>query len=451
MKGSAKAVSLVASVRTVTKVAKSYDVSKPAVTAMVNTHVDDLEGNSLPELRVPIQRALEAVYGTLKMQERAYKHVGIDYAQTKALDVLRWSQRRFGELLKYHPIPKTRRQDSAEALLPTEQTDFRSSVSGSSWYGKARPDLTGEIHELQTHFGNATILDMIRANALVRLIHDTLNIDLLFKRLPAGPVRVVMYPDASKGDLIGSVKPVIGFVAVLCPQNENSYDGPGQTWDWKGGKSTRVSKSSMHSEGIALATSIERGEKICGILEEIYFPLQTTAELLVRQETGTYRTPLEAVTDSKSLFDIVLGDSEPRPNDEGSLLWVKWSRERLQSGAVQALAWCSTQDELGDPMTKAGCDRGPLLRLTFEGYIKFKYSCLRNGRILDTAKGLPVPKSQRDAVSQQFCRLYWESEMKLGEFFQALHQKGFRNLLGSSEILASTEEEMYPEDTRILK
>jgi hypothetical protein len=42
MKGSAKAVSLVASVRTVTKVAKSYDVSKPAVTAMVNTHVDDL-------------------------------------------------------------------------------------------------------------------------------------------------------------------------------------------------------------------------------------------------------------------------------------------------------------------------------------------------------------------------------------------------------------------------
>ena len=57
--------------------------------------VDDLEGNCIPELLSPIQTALEAVYGPLKRQEREYKHVGIDRWQSKALDVIQWSQKRF--------------------------------------------------------------------------------------------------------------------------------------------------------------------------------------------------------------------------------------------------------------------------------------------------------------------------------------------------------------------
>ena len=68
---------------------------------------------------------------------------------------------------------------------------------------------------------------------------------MLFR--PKGPARVVVFPDASKGDLVGKRKPVVGYDLLLRPENEWSYDGPSQLWDWRGAKSTRISKSSLVS------------------------------------------------------------------------------------------------------------------------------------------------------------------------------------------------------------
>ena len=98
-------------------------------------------------------------------------------------------------------------------------------------------------------------------------------------------------------------------------------------------------------------------------------------------------------------------------------------------------------------MTKAGSDREPLLRVLRDGKILFRYSCLRKQRIVNPEKGLPLPKSQRDWKSQQFCRLYWESEQKIEAFWEALMIKQDNAILASSAILAFSEEELPQEET----
>ena len=71
-------------------------------------------------------------------------------------------------------------------------------------------------------------------------------------------------------------------------------------------------------------------------------------------------------------------------------------------------------------MTKGGSDREPLLKLMTQGLIEFRYSCLRGRQLLDPHKGLPPPKSQRDAAAASFCSWYEECEGRLQEFLIAI-------------------------------
>ena len=49
---------------------------------MVNTHVDDLLGASLENLRAPIRQGLEDVYGPLKEQDSDFAHVGVAVSES---------------------------------------------------------------------------------------------------------------------------------------------------------------------------------------------------------------------------------------------------------------------------------------------------------------------------------------------------------------------------------
>ena len=176
----------------------------------------------------------------------------------------------------------------------------------------------------------------------------------------------------------------------------------------------------MHCEASAFVESIEAAERVLGLLEEIYFPEHTTTELLMRQELGKFQFPCEGLVDAKSLYDVLVAVREPRPADDSSLLWLKWSRERLQSGAVRALSWCSTQDMLCDCCTKPGVDTSLARRVMMDVLLQLSYSVLRSGRLLDVHKGLPLPKTQRDAVAAKFCEAFWNSKLSLEAFMEGL-------------------------------
>lgn len=173
------------------------------------------------------------------------------------------------------------------------------------------------------------------------------------------------------------------------------------------------------------------------MIEEMAYGPLTTKELIERQESGDLSTPLDHVVDAKALYDLLEGDREANPSDEGCRLWVLWIRERRQCGAVRSTSWCTTHDMLADALTKEF--KEPLqVWGVMEGTLKITYSSLRNGVFVDPWKGLPPSKKEKeekglfkDAAARAFCQSYWNALSAWGDFMQ----------LATNQDLATTVDE----------
>jgi hypothetical protein len=394
------------------------DLSKAKAEISVNTHVDDIEALVEPSQLPGLHSSLEGEFGPCKVQKGTWKHVGSEYTQSQNREELQVRNTSFAKALRFYPVPRERRSASGSSLDTTEHGNFRSSVGGSSWFIRWRLDLVSKLQALQSKLQTPTVLDLIHANALTRIIQESAQQPLVYRALPRGtPLRLLLFVDAGKGDYTKAEKyPILAHILCLAPDREDTLDGPVQLADWRGKKSTRVGKSSLHVEALAMAGGIERGETLLGVLEEFYVRTPHLRTLLELQEAGAYAVPMDVITDSKSLFDLVTGVGEPKPSDEGSLLWLRWIRERVQRGSVRHMIWACTQDQLSDPLTKDGVDLEMLHRVMRTGVLKLRYAFLCKGKLRDAHKGLPPPKSQRDGAAQAFCEAFHNADQALAAF-----------------------------------
>lgn len=133
--------------------------------------------------------------------------------------------------------------------------------------------------------------------------------------------------------------------------------------------------------------------------------MRTTKDLLERSEAGQLHMPVDMVVDAKSLYDVLTSAKEPSPSDEGCRLWVLWSRERLAAGAIRNCIWAPTGDMLADSLTKT-LPENPQVEEVMKGFLRMRYAALRDGALLDGAKGLPPPKTQKNLEPQLFCQAY---------------------------------------------
>jgi hypothetical protein len=195
-----------------------------------------------------------------------------------------------------------------------------------------------------------------------------------------------------------------------------TLDGPCQPGDWRSKRSTRVGKSSLHVEALAAVNGVERAETVAGLLEEVYVRTPHVRSLLELHEQGGLAVPTDLVTDSKSLYDLLTGLGEPKPSDEGSLLYLLWLRERIKTGSIRRVIWCCTQDQIADALTKENVDPTHIHRVMREGRVELSYACLTGGKLLNPEKGLPAPKSQRDPAAALFCEAFHQAERNLAAF-----------------------------------
>ena len=134
--------------------------------------------------------------------------------------------------------------------------------------------------------------------------------------------------------------------------------------NWASRKVTRVSKSTLASESVARVGAVEDAVRIAGWLEELYGPEITTKQLIIKQESGGFSTPIDVATDAKALHEVLISPMEPKPSDLGCLLWLKWLRECHQSKVLRKPYWVSTGDMLGDGLTKDKETTSQTLRLS---------------------------------------------------------------------------------------
>ena len=118
--------------------------------------------------------------------------------------------------------------------------------------------------------------------------------------------------------------------------------------------------------------------------------------------------PVDLVTDAKALYDLLTKGEDPKPSDEGVLLWALWLRERLSRGSVRRTIWTCTFDMVSDGLTKILPDQKALRDLQEKGEFHTNYSCLCDGELWEPWKGLPPPKHSRakDEATRAFLQAF---------------------------------------------
>ena len=68
----------------------------------------------------------------------------------------------------------------------------------------------------------------------------------------------------------------------------------------------RVTKSTLHSEALSRVAATEDAIRISGWMDELYSPVQSTKDMIIKQETGKCTFPVDLVTDAKSLHEVII-------------------------------------------------------------------------------------------------------------------------------------------------
>ncbi len=395
------------------------DLSKGLFQVAVNTHVDDTEALLGPPDIAPLKRELGSDFGPVKVQMWVWKHVGSEYGQAKIFAGLRVWNRSFAAAPKFYPVPRDRRPAPAALCDTTEHSNFRSSIGGATWFCRWHPELLAKLQSRQTRLAAPTVLDLIRANSLTRDCQEAAQFPTFHRALASGrPLRQTLFVDAGKGGCKQADKyPTLAHILLLQEDNPSTLDGGCQPADWRLERSTRVGKSSLHVGALAAANGVDRAETVSGILEEeCYVRTPHIRAPMDLHEAGAFAVPTGLVTDSKSLFDLLVGLGEPKPADEGSSLYLLWVRGRIRTGAIRRVIWCCTQDRVADCSTKENVDPTHIHRVTREGRLELHHARLTGGKLLNPEKGLPAPKTQRGPAAALFCEAWHAAGQNLAAF-----------------------------------
>jgi len=337
----------------------------------------------------------------VKTQEKDFRHCGIDYNQSEDFKTISHSQVKFADAMQYHHTDKVRSKMSESPLTSVEDTAYKSILGGIQWLERTRGDMSAEKSSLQTRRNCATVKDLKEANSLLRNVKDTASESILmYRALTKGKWRLVVIADASFNSL-GKVKTEdekktqAGWIILLMPDDESLDTSNCHVLTWCSRRAKRVTKSTLAGEAVSRVAAVEDAIRIAGWLTELYEPELSTKDLLIRQESGKFTFPIDVVTDARSLHEVMISPSEPKPSDPGSLLWLRWLREAHTYGQIRNAIWVSTGDMLADGLTKV-MDGSAIRNLFRTGIIKLEYSILVGAGVVDGWKGKPPTKKEKD-------------------------------------------------------
>ena len=132
----------------------------------------------------------------------------------------------------------------------------------------SRPDLSFDVVNLSTHFGNAKIEHLIAANKAVRKlkVHE---VKIFFPRMIIDKqLRLVLYTDSSYKNLCDGMGSCAGYILFLMDSQNRCCP-----LEWKSNKIHRIVDSTLAAEALALESGIKEAlyqrAILCGQLSTV--------------------------------------------------------------------------------------------------------------------------------------------------------------------------------------
>ena len=334
-----------------------HEEGKTEPAGILGVHVDDglCGGNEVFHAKI---KELETKFPFGSRKTQSFVFTGIEMNQQGDHSMIMSQEKYISKINPIHIQPQRKTQEELP-VTERERQDLRALI-GSLQYAavNTRPDLSSRLSFLQSEVNKATIDTLIQGN---RILHDAKKYKDTYIRIqpiPMESIRFLAFSDASfaskkqpeshTGTIIMTTHADIGKNHV-CPVNPIS-------WGCK--KIQRVVTSTLSAETTSLSTTLDQLSWLRLFWSWIRDPntdwKNATATLNKLPETYATTTFKEdesiAVTDCKSLFDLVTRTAPPSCQEFRTQLQARAIKDLLAEGVK--LRWVHTGAQLADALTK---------------------------------------------------------------------------------------------------
>lgn len=232
-----------------------------------------------------------------------------------------------------------------ELNKPSPYAKFRSMPMKLAWLAHSHPDLLFEIWQMAQitleRFNESSQAHRKRLNNAIRHAHGNIA-HLKFPKLDLDSIRVVGYSDAAFANN-HDLKSQLGRIIFLIDDSNHAIPIV-----FKSYKSRRVTRSVLPAEVIAFAD----------VFDDAY-ALRSQLEQIMQRAV-----PLQLLTDSKSLFDIISKGS--RTSEKRIMLDIHAARQAYKSREISIIGSVRSSDNMADVLTKGKIQKA-LLELIWTG------------------------------------------------------------------------------------
>ena len=331
-----------------------------APAGILGVHVDDglCGGDSFFDKQIKL---LEKKYPFGSKQMTNFTFTGVEIAQKPDMSI-ELSQSKYVSKIEPIPVDTNRRKSLEEIVTPKEQHNLRALV-GSLQYAavNTRPDLSSRLSYLQSEINKATVQTLLDAN---RILHEAKRYkDTTIKIQPISPkdFRFLVFSDASfSSPKIPDSHSGMIILGTHKGINDN-YSCPISPLTWGCKKIQKVVVSTLSAETISMNSALDQLSWLRLYWAWLWNPkinwrnpkavLQNAPDVSSSSTHLAQQLPASvAVTDCKSLFDLVSRTAQPNCAEFRTQLLAKSIQELLQEGIN--LRWVHTGAQLADALTK---------------------------------------------------------------------------------------------------
>ena len=309
-----------------------YYYSNNELVGIFLMHVDDFIWGGTTWFENSIVGKVRDKFKIKEQNCNVFRYIGMSIEQCK--DGVNIHQNDYYNTLQPIKLHPKRIKDKHEGCTVQENDDYRSLVGQLGWLcSNSRPDLSYDVLELSCKVNNPTIGDVIDANKCLKKAGIFENSIYFPKLNDLTNCKLLVYSDASHGNLPNGVSSAGGFI-IFIGDNEGNVC----PLYWESKKIRRVVKSTLAAETLAASDAIDNAYYLSEILSEILF--RNNRDISIR-----------LMVDNKSLFDNVYSVknvSEKRLRIDIAIIKELVSEDRL------VLEWVETKCQLADVLTKKG-------------------------------------------------------------------------------------------------
>ena len=323
----------------------------------LGAHVDDLVGTGMPDVADKILDKLRSIFDfgawandrTEEVLEYGGKQI------TRSNGVIKLSQQKYIQATTLSSVPKWRTATPNASLLPSERSELKSVGGCLHWMvGQTRPDLAAGTSLYMS--GEPTVSNLLDLNKLLKEAKNSDDWGITFRYIDLYTAKILVYSDSSWANA-EELKSQAGFCVFMVGQHVESPEGDAASLlDWRSHRIKRQCRSTLAAETMAMDAAMDSGT----------FTQEQLAEMLIESYVPTFSgklpptfMPVVAVTDCRSLFDLLVKDGPPATTQEKRLvidinglkeaaLEYDAEGEKLR----ETFKWVATESQVADHLTK---------------------------------------------------------------------------------------------------